>query len=110
MPKANHCISRNRILKHVGIPIRIFHMPAFGQSYTFFYMWQMDISNLTYRDRATDKHVTMYGQLKVTPSRNGVLSPEGEKVPLLTMSEEKAKEILEQGKSQVQWYINQLFN
>ncbi|MBP5460501.1 MAG: hypothetical protein J6Y20_00025 [Lachnospiraceae bacterium] len=72
--------------------------------------WQMDISNLTYRDRATDKHVTMYGQLKVTPSRNGVLSPEGEKVPLLTMSEEKAKEILEQGKSQVQWYINQLFN
>lgn len=72
--------------------------------------WEMDISNLTYRDRATDKYVTLYGQLKVTPSRYGVLSPEGEKVPLLTMSEEKAKEVLEQGKSQVQWYINQLFH
>ena len=72
--------------------------------------WDMDVAYLTYRDRATDKHITLYGQLKVSPSRNGELNLEGEKVPLLTMSEEKAKEILEQGKSQVKWYINQLFN
>ena len=72
--------------------------------------WDMSVSSLTYRDRATDKYVTLYGQLKVAPSRNGVLIPEGEKVPLLTMSEEKAKELMEQGRSQVQWYIRQLFN
>ena len=71
--------------------------------------WSMKIRELTYRDRGSGNFLTLYGQFAVSPSRDGVLNPEGEKINLLTMPEEKAKEIKQEAIDQVNWYMKQFF-
>ena len=71
--------------------------------------WDMKISELTFRDRESEKFVTFYGQLSVGPSRDGVLDPDGEKVSLLTLTKEKAQEIMDEAVNQINWYYRQFF-
>lgn len=71
--------------------------------------WDMKIRELTYRDRASEKFITLYGQLSIGPSRDGVLDPAGEKVSLLTLTGEQAQAIMQEAIDQINWYYRQFF-
>lgn len=71
--------------------------------------WDMRINELTFTDSKTDKFLSLYGQFYVSPSRNGVLMPEGERLQFLDMTPEDVQAVYDEALSQVNWYMRQFF-
>ena len=71
--------------------------------------WDMRINDLTITNRTNDKFLTLYGQFSVSQSKSGVMELTGDIVPLLTMTEEQAKAIVQEATDQINWYIRQFF-